>query len=433
MSMMVAGPATIATVLLVAQMPWSKETKSTCIIALLLTVLLAEAAMHDEVIRPLQTLTNVVSSLRENDYSFRARGADPNDALGELAQEINALANTLAEQKVFAVEATELLRRVVEEIDVPLFTFDPANKLRLVNGPGARLLQRPPEALLGNTAEEIGLVPYLLLQQGSTTSSPLNPNARWLVRKTSFRQNGVPHTLIMLSDVSRALRDEERSAWQRLIRVLGHELNNSLTPIKSIAGTLRERVVTSGLSSSEAPDFERGLNIIESRAASLNRFLQGYRQLAQMPKPALRKVALRELVERAAALELRVKVSVHNGPESNVMIDTDQFEQMLINVIRNAADAALESATAAGAQSDPRVEVRWYRTSLHTVLEIADTGPGLLNPDNAFVPFYTTKSGGTGIGLVLSRQIVEAHGGSIELLTGEPPIGCIARVYLPLT
>jgi nitrogen fixation/metabolism regulation signal transduction histidine kinase len=430
LSLILAAPGLIVALLLIFRQSWSNDAKWSLAAVLVIVWLIAEAVLHDQVIRPLQTLTNVISSLREEDFSFRARGAVPNDALGELAIEVNALADTLSEQKTHAVEATELLKRVLEEIDTPLFTFDPNGRLRLVNSAGSRLLQQSREELLGRTAAEIGLTAFLQSDPNATSVSPLNPNARWMVRRTSFREKGVPHTLIVLSDVSRALREEERSAWQRLIRVLGHELNNSLAPIKSIAGTLLLRVRNMELSTDEHADFEKGLGIIESRSASLNRFLQAYRQLAQMPSPRLQRMQLRAVIERTAELERRVYVEVVPGPEVTVSADPDQFEQMLINVVRNAADAALQAGSA-NSDGAP-VAIRWSHDSYTLRIQVLDRGPGLLNPENAFVPFYTTKEGGSGIGLVLCRQIIEAHGGNIHLMNRTDGSGCVATISIPL-
>src|SRR5882724_5836035 len=342
-ALLVALPGLLISGIFIWFQPWTLQSKSALMFAALFVSWLLAMALHEQTTRPLQTLANVISALREEDYSFRARGAATDDALGELSLEVNALADLLADQRIRAIEAAALLRRVVEEIEVPLFTFDPDQNLRLVNSAGERLLQQPAVRLLGRSAREIGLAACMDAESETVVPLPFQgPNARWLVRRSSFRQKGVPHTLIVLSDVSRALREEERGAWQRLIRVLGHELNNSLTPIKSIAGSLRVQMSRAPREGDSSEDFERGLSIIEARADSLNRFLQAYRQLAQMPAPILKKSTLSPLVTRVAVLETRIEVKVIPGPEVTVMADPDQLEQMLINLVRNAAEAALE-------------------------------------------------------------------------------------------
>jgi nitrogen fixation/metabolism regulation signal transduction histidine kinase len=214
--------------------------------------------------------------------------------------------------------------------------------VRLVNAAGERLLQQASARVLGRTASELELDACFEAPNATLVNlSYSTPNARWMVRKRSFRQNGVPHTLIVLSDVSRALREEERSAWQRLIRVLGHELNNSLAPIMSIAGSLATRLPQLDLPEQTKSDFQRGLDIIESRTASLHRFMQSYRRLATMPSPKLQAVELRPLAERVAVLETRLRVTIVPGPDAVLMIDPDLIEQMLINLVRNAVDSAL--------------------------------------------------------------------------------------------
>ena len=435
-----AAPGLVVSGVLIWLQDWTLESKLALLFAELVVCALIVAAIHDQIIRPLQTLANVVGALREEDYSFRARMAVPDDALGELSLEVNMLADLLAEHRIGAIEATALLQRVVEEVDIPLFAFDPREALRLVNSAGERLLQQASPRLLGKTAGELGLKACLSAENASIVPLHFNSDARWFVRRSSFRQRGIPHTLVVLSDVSRALREEERQAWQRLIRVMGHELNNSLAPIKSIAGSLHARLSGTALPAEERADFERGLGIIEARAASLNRFLQAYRQLAQMPPPVLKKSTLSPLVTRVAGLETRIEVKVIPGPEVTVMADPDQLEQMLINLVRNAAEAVLESSPSAkGPNADstptngfqPSVIISWKLLDKNVDLTIDDNGPGLLNPSNAFVPFYTTKPSGSGIGLVLSRQIAEAHGGSLELTNRPDERGCRVRVILP--
>ena len=440
-SILLVAPGLLISAVLIWLQPWTLEAKMGLLGAELLACLLIGSALREHIVRPLQTLANVVGSLRESDYSFRARMAVPNDALGELSLEVNALADLLAQHRTGAIEATALLQRVVEEVDLPIFAFDPSERLRLVSSAGEKLLQRSRTDLLGKTAPELGLESCISCENETLISLSFASGARWFLRRSSFRQQGVPHTLVVLSDVSRALREQERLAWQRLIRVIGHELNNSLTPIKSIAGSLNARLSESQLEPEQRQDFQRGLNIIEARAASLNRFLQAYRQLAQMPQPVLRECSIPELVRRAAALENRVAVTVIPGPEVRLLADPDQLEQMLINLLRNAAEAVLEpkipAANGKSIESPPteksaEIVVNWKLWMKDVILTIEDSGPGLMNPSNAFVPFYTTKADGSGIGLVLSRQIAEAHGGSLELSNRVGERGCCARVSLPL-
>ncbi|MFT4114963.1 sensor histidine kinase [Silvibacterium sp.] len=401
-----------------------------------LAMLLAIASFMDQVVRPLQTLANVVAALREEDYSFRARGARPDDPFGDLAIEINALADMHQAQRLGALEAAALFRRVIAELDAPVLAFDQHQALRLMNPAAERLFALNPARDLGRFAVHLRLE-YLLHQQdegilhldGQVARSP----SRWMVHRSMFRQHGEPHTLVMLSDVSAALREEERQAWQRLIRVLGHEISNSLTPIKSIAGSLRSRLPRPE-AAAVPPDFDRGLSVIEGRAESLHRFVQAYRQLAQLPAPAMRRVAVWPLLERTVRLETRVEVYLEPSAEIlalEVSADPDQMEQLLINLIRNAVEAAQTAAEETRTEVIPEVTVRAKLHPRQLAILIDDNGPGLTNPSNLFVPFYTTKKSGSGVGLALARQIAEGHGGTIELRNREPH-GCRAELRIPL-
>jgi nitrogen fixation/metabolism regulation signal transduction histidine kinase len=438
-SFLVGLPGMSVATVLVWKQPWGIESRLALIVAVLFVWWLFVMALQEQTIRPLQTLANVIGSLREEDYSFRARNPVPEDALGELSLEVNLLADMLSGHKVRTIEATALLQRVVDEIDAPLFAFDPASNLRLVNPAGEHLLRQPKARMMGRSAADLRLQQCLDAENESLVDLKLNGSqARWLLRRSSFRQNGVPHKLVVLSDVSRALREEERRAWQRLIRVLGHELSNSLAPIKSIAGSLGARVSTTPMDADVRSDLLRGLEIIEARSASLHRFLEAYRRMAQMPAPVLREVALAPLVTRAAGLEMRIKVAVQPGPSVVFQADPDQLEQMFINLVRNAADAVLETAASSGNSSagtapskSGRVVVHWNADEQDVILTIDDEGPGLSNPANVFTPFYTTKPNGSGVGLVLSRQIAEAHGGRLEIGNRVNGRGCSVRVVLP--
>jgi two-component system nitrogen regulation sensor histidine kinase NtrY len=403
---------------------YAPKVRWTLTVVVVLGWLLFTQALRERVVRPLQTVSNLLAAMREEDFSIRARGARSDDPLGEVLLEVNALAETLRQQRLGALEATALLSKVMAEIEVAVFAFDDEGRLRLINRFGEKLLGQPEPRLRGRRAEEVGLAAFLEPPaSGILDANFPGGSGRWEVRQSTFRQGGVPHRLLVLADVSRPLREEERQAWQRLIRVIGHELNNSLAPIQSIADSLRRLATDVEPPPDWREDLRQGLSVIASRAEALSRFTTAYSRLARLPAPTLQPVAVEPLVQRVASLETRLEVGVLPGPSLVVPADPDQLEQLLINLVRNAADAALE--TRGG------VAVGWRRAGRELEIWVADDGPGLPNTTNLFVPFFTTKSGGSGIGLVLSRQIAEAHGGSLTLENRSGHRGCIARLRLP--
>jgi nitrogen fixation/metabolism regulation signal transduction histidine kinase len=385
-------------------------------------------ALRERVIRPLQTLSNLLAALREGDYSLRARAARGDDTLAEVMVEANALGEVFRDQRLGALEATALLRKVIQEIDVAVFAFDAEHRLRLINRAGEQLLAQPAERLMGLTAEDLGLADCL---QGEPTHTlqrkfpgASSSSVRWGISRSSFRERGLPHHLLVLSDFSAALREEERLAWQRLVRVLGHELNNSLTPINSMAGSLASLLSREPRLPDWEDDMKRGLRVIAARSEALSRFMGAYARLARLPKPRLQPVDVGPWVRRVVGLETRLPVTLCPGPELSIQADGDQLEQVLINLVRNGVDAALE--TMGG------VQVGWRRNSAHLEVWVKDEGLGLSNTSNLFVPFFTTKPGGSGIGLALSRQIAEQHGGTLTLENRSDGHGCEARLRLPL-
>ena len=385
-------------------------------------------SLKQRIVRPLQTLSNILAAIREGDYSIRGRRAEMGDALGEVMLEVNDLGQTLREQRLGALEATALLRTVMSEIDVAVFAFDGEQRLRLVNRAGEKLLAQPAARLLERTSSELGLAACLdrAVGDGPLTMQMVFPGGagRWDVRRSIFREGGAQHQLLVLTDLSRTLREEERIAWQRLLRVLGHELNNSLAPIKSVAGSLADLLGREPRPPDLTDDMQRGLEVISSRADSLARFVESYSKLARLPPPRFEPLNIASLVRRVANLETRLPVKVSDGPELVIQGDEVQLEQMLINLVRNAVDASMET--------NGGVAMGWVQNNGHIEVWIKDEGLGLASSANLFVPFFTTKASGSGIGLVLSRQIAEAHGGTLSLENRQRVRGCEAVLRLPL-
>jgi nitrogen fixation/metabolism regulation signal transduction histidine kinase len=463
LALLAGAPAVLATAWLSGRAGLPTNGRVVLLACVVLVWVLAALLVQLAVVRPLQTMANVLAALREGDFSFRARSARPDDALGLALHEANLLTAVLRDERLRALESAALLRRVMAEIDVAVFAFDEAGRLRLVNRQGERLLARPSERLLGETSTALALDDLLVDGGAARGGVPTAPRVlqasfpggtgRWEVRRGEFRQGGRPHALLLVTDLSETLRAEERQAWQRLVRVLSHEINNSLAPIKTIAGSLlrrvrgaRERALRSAPAAPALPattgatlpptasgvlaaygsaddDFAHGLGVIAERAESLGRFIGAYARLTRLPAPTKRAVEVDTWVRRVATLESRVPLTVRGGPQVIVPADADQLDQLLINLLRNAADAACET--------EGGVVVWWEAPPGLLRLVVDDEGPGLAETANLFVPFYSTKQEGSGIGLALCRQIVEGHGGAITLENRPDRRGARATVTLP--
>jgi nitrogen fixation/metabolism regulation signal transduction histidine kinase len=382
-------------------------------------------ALEARAARPLRALANLLEALRSGDTSFRLRSDRSGDALDEVLIEANALREQVRAGRIETREASAMMNAVSEEVDLALFVLDASHVVRFANRRAERLLGRSADALVGRAAEQVGLAP-LLDGDGARARALDLPGGRgrYTVRRVSLRERGLPHELIAIADVGPALREEERQAWQRLMRVLGHEVRNSLAPIRSIASGMLERLGRGGPDEETRHDLRDGLAIIAERSEALGRFLEGYSRLARLPRPALAPVDVAALLRETARFETRVAVAVADGPPLTLRGDRGQIEQVLINLLRNAADAALE--TGGG------VRLGWTAARGALEVRVEDDGPGLGGAENLFVPFFTTKDHGTGIGLVLSRQIAEAHGGTLSLEARSPGPGCVAILRLPL-
>jgi nitrogen fixation/metabolism regulation signal transduction histidine kinase len=424
LAFLAALPGSICGLVLLWTGNHSPQTIATLTILIVVAWIAFVLALRDRVVFPLQTISNLLGALREGDYSVRGRSYRETDSLGEVMREVNTLGSTLREQRLGALEATMLVRTVMREIDVAIFAFDENRRLRLVNGAGERLLNEQTEHLLGRTAEDLRIEPCLDGPAATTLQFAFPGGAgRFGLRRTRIRERGLPLELVVISDLTQALAEQELQAWQRLLRVLGHELNNSLAPIMSIAGSLVSMISRDQLDDDWRDDMRRGLNVITGRSESLSRFIGAYTRLAKLPRPQLQPLEVGPAVGRAVSFETRIPPRVVEGPPITIQADPDQLEQVLINLLKNAADASLAT--------NGSVQIGWRRDGAMLEIWIKDDGAGLSSTANLFVPFFTTKPGGSGIGLMLSRQIAEGHGGALTLENRTDGAGCIARLRLP--
>lgn len=398
------------------------KTKLTLSLVIVVGCGLLVAAARARVVRPLQTLANLTASLRERDYAVRGRHTRMDDALGLAMSELGALAEQLRAERWRDEETAAGLARVVESLDAAVIAVDAGGIVRLANRTAERLVGR---TLEGQRLDELGISDLFASDAPRTIALALpGGSGTWEVRPSDVRLSGMPHRLVVMTDVQHALRAEERQAWQRLVRVLGHEINNSLGPIASIAETLRSGLAHPHRAADFDDDLQRGLEVIERRAAALARFMQSYARLVRLPPPRPGRVDLAAWIDRNVALETRTPVAVAGGPAVLVSGDADQLDQMLINLIKNAAEASAE--TGGG------VRVAWSIAGGSVAIVIEDDGPGVADTANLFVPFFTTKPNGSGIGLVLARQIAEAHGGSLVVRNRRGHAGAEAVITLPM-
>jgi nitrogen fixation/metabolism regulation signal transduction histidine kinase len=419
------APATAVSLVLVWTGDFAERTQWSITVFVLGAWLFLLFHLRERLVRPLHAVSNMLEALREGDYSLRTRTPNRDDALGLILHEVNQLAQSFHDQRLDALEASNLLSRIMAVIDVALFAFDENDELRLLNPAGERLLGQQSGALIGRDATDLGLVDCLEGPTPRVMDLTVSEGlGRWELRRRTFRWDGRPHRLVVLTDLSQVLREEERVAWQRLIRVLGHEINNSLTPIKSITESLASLLERDEPLDLYEEDLRDGLAVIGGRSEALGRFMASYARLAKLPAPERRPLEVGGWVRRVASLETRLPVQVVEGDPIEIEADSDQLDQLLINLVENAADASLE--TGGG------VRVGWERSDGEVVVWVEDEGQGLAATANLFVAFFTTKPTGSGIGLALGRQIAEAHGGTLTLRNRRSQSGCVARVKLPI-
>ena len=391
-----------------------------------LMILYASYSIYQKISYQFRSISNLLEALIQGDYALRARSDQSGGALDELVSAMNDLAQGMSQQRWESVESQLLLRTIIEHIDVAIIALTQNNQIRFSNPAADHLLQ------LHNTSSNQQLLQQLAFVQELTSGchqlvelSLGYQQGRFNVYIEEFRDAGKQHKLLFITDMRSLLRTEERKAWQDLIRVISHEINNSLSPIASISQTLKRLIERDARGETLAEDVREGLHSISERAIGLSQFVESYKQLAKLPEPQIQPLAIRPLVEKIVALFHHTAIEIETETNFTLQLDPIQFEQVLINLIKNAVEAT--------ALTNPSsiIKIRWAVSHQFFKLDICDQGTGISNPNNLFVPFYSTKKKGSGIGLVLSRQIIEAHNGRLTL-SNQDSGGCCASIELPV-
>lgn len=385
-----------------------------------------------------RSLHSLLDAIVSGDYSFRGMARQGSGAFGDLINTINSLANTLQRQRFKSEESQLLLRKVVDQIDVAIIAWDQDNKIRLINPAASKLLRISEQEIIGSKAvvAELDLPQSLTftnsMEAGETKVKTLafdNNRGRFRLHMERFIAEGDTHNLLFLTNVSNILRIEEKKAWRNLVRVLSHEINNSLSPLKSLSDTLMKQVQKREQDPELAKELIDGMSIVGNRAESVANFVQSYHKIARLPEPQKKPTELKQAV--AGLIKLFPDETIHiEGEAIELQLDPSQFEQVLINIIKNAVEAN-ESYEAKHDKAKQPIDISWALDSNKLVLHISDAGEGIQNPENLFTPFYTTKSKGSGIGLVFSQQVIEAHDGFLTIKNREDQHGCVVTIELP--
>lgn len=425
--LMVGLPFSLLSLGLVWTHEMSMEWQWTLTVVIVVMLVWLPLFLHRRLNGALKSLSNAVLSLKDGDFSIALDVAQYHGVLRQMAQGLNVLTSQLYNSRTDVAETHELLKKVMRQIDVVVMTFNNQSQLMRINDRGLALLAQSREQVIGQSAEALGLSSVLAGSEERTeVFEHLAAQQVWQLRRSNFREKGKNHVLVTLADLTAVLRQQELTAWQRMMRVLRHEISNSLAPVQSYAQTISWLIEQEPLPGNWLTETREGLEVIIGRTKALNHLMSQHRELTDLPKPNLQKINITELVSEAIKLETRCPIQLNDNLEAEVEVDKEQLNQLLLNLLKNAVEAMAEDER-------PGIDVSLQMAEQNgfVVVNIDDTGPGLASFDNLFVPFYTTKPHGSGIGLALCRQIAQAHGGSLHLVNREVG-GCRAILSLPV-
>ena len=388
------------------------------VVVLVVLLLYQIYALIHYVDRTNRDLARFLAAIRYADFSQSFVSGGLGSSFDELKTAFNEVLDAFRQARAEKEEQAHYLQTVVQHIGIGLIVFDSAGEVSLINNAAKRLLGVP---RLGHIADLDRVNPIL-----TTTLQHLGPQGRDLVcleeiqlalHASVFRLSHREHTLVALHDIGPDLDEKEMEAWQNLIRVLTHEIMNSITPIASLAATANGMLQEDDPDAEATEDIRSAVSTIQRRSEGLLHFVEAYRGLTRVPAPSFEIVSVAGLFARVeqlmrpqfvkSAVELRLQV---DPPSLELTADPEQVEQILINLLRNAREATAHR-TGAG------VDLTAYMARDKVVIEVADNGPGIVAEalGKVFIPFFTTKRDGSGIGLSLCRQIMRLHRGAIAV------------------
>ena len=418
-----AIPSYVCTLIFLWLIPYSNYAKVLLATLLSLSVFGFAWAIKQQLGFQFQTLSNLVEAIRSGDFTLRGKIRNTNDPLAELIAQINLLSTSLSDQRIASEEAYRLLDKAIAHINVAIFAFNAEDKIKLANPAAGRLFACDYQQLFGQTAEQLGLSNFFSNDQPQLIEHHFpGGTGRWQIRLDSYRDSGMQRKLLFITDLKTVLREEELKAWKNLIKVISHEVNNSLYPISSISQTLTKLVNQHPLDHDWQTDITDGLTVIGERANNLTDFIKRYAKIARLPEPNKQVFSISNLIAHTSILKTNsndIVIDVNSDKNMQIFADQAMIEQVLINLLKNAIEAGAP------------VTLSWAEDKQSQWLKITDNGPGISNPANLFVPFYSTKANGSGIGLVLCQQILDKHQGSLNI-DNQSEGGCRVLVTLPI-
>jgi nitrogen fixation/metabolism regulation signal transduction histidine kinase len=371
---------------------------------------------YQKIITPFYSLTNLVEAVRLEDYSLRLKDHYQSGILHTLSQEISRLADDLQQRKQAYDQHTLLVYHLIEQLETPIAIFNDQLQLSHANGAFSNYIEQPWQTKRLTLSEKLGLV-----YQDGWSFKDQSESKRWQIKHSQFVEHDQTYHLVILTNVEQLLRVNQQKSWQQIIRVLGHEIHNSLTPIKSLAQTLASLETTESKS-------KEILQVIVDRSISLQEFVNRYGDISKNVVINKTWFNSSELVETITALFPESNIVVDNKVKQ-IFADAVLLKQVLINLVKNAIEASREDNT-------PYIELtlspQIKRSEESVVIQVTDNGQGIANTDNLFVPFYTTKKQGQGVGLSFSQNIIEQHDGRLTLMNNDNKQGATATIYLSL-